>query len=388
MQGNVTAIIRDRILFICALALYAVFSSPTPDIIGITELAILFMMVASLKIRFSSDKMPALVLAVYGVSVPVLVALSSGASMVEIIRDMVPFFFLLMPVLYVYRRQSDTRLLSWAVACIGVIFAMRTLISFGSEIFMPEAWQGSPPDLLYLANSPEVLFSCVFLAGTALMDQMNAWPRKILLLILAAIPLLAMAALMQRASLFYIAVLIFMGFVWLFWRRPRAAIFAAIIASIVLIPGYSFFGEIIRQLSFKTQMVGLNSRAEEWQAVYDQLSHSTFSFLFGMGWGAEFENPAVGGLRVNFTHSLISSLFLKTGLMGVIMFLCYGAGLLRLVWPQLRQDRLYLYALAGPLLIGLGLYASYKSLGYGLLLLILASLQSGKKLEIPRRSMP
>lgn len=368
------------LLFGTALFLYAVFSSPTPDIFGAAELSILVLLFLSLRPDFSRDNFPGVALAGYGLSIPLIIALISGYPVREIMRDVIPFLFLLLPVLYAGQAREKNYRLMMVMIAVGLIFSFRSLYSFGADIFTPEDWLGTPPDLLYLANSPEVLFAAVALLCMAWQADKPAMVRLSCFLI-SCLPLLAMATLMQRASLFYEASVVICLLATTFWRNTRAALGMTAIVLSVLFMASSFLDNILNQLSFKTQMVGLNSRGAEWQAVFNQISQSPVNSLFGMGWGAEFENPAVGNLRVSFTHSLLSSLFLKTGLAGVIIFLIYGFNLLKSALPVLRRETIYLYALAGPLLIGLCLYASYKSLGYGLLLLILSACACGKRLE-------
>lgn len=378
----------NRILFVAALALYSVIGSPTPDAFGLAEIAILICLALSFCISFSKQALSGFVLLGYGFSVPVLFALINGYPVVEIIRDIVPFVFLLLPILYFYRQEQDKHFLLFSIIGIGLSFSIRSLSSFGVSIWYPDEWLGSPPDLLYLANSPEVLFSAVALIYLACFGRSYNLGIRILFLILSALPLLAMMTLMQRASLFYIVALIVSGLIILIWQKPKmAAGFIVVIAGFVFMAN-SFLAEIYGQMTFKTQMVGLNSRGAEWIAVFREVSQSPARFLFGLGWGANFEDPAVGGLRVSFTHSLISSMLLKTGVTGVALFFVYGVGLLRQAWRNLMQYPLYLCALAGPLLIGLSLYASYKSLGYGLLLLLLSSLANGKRLEQQSQTVP
>ncbi len=380
-----TAFFKDRILFALSLFFYAFFGSPTPDAFGLVETALLFLLFISLRVNLADHK-AAVALLAYGLSVPLAIALIHGYPLIEIVRDVVPFLFLLMPVLYFFRREQDILFLSCGVIFIGVVFSVRALISLGPVLFTPQAWLGTPPDLLYLTNSPEVLFSCLALFGFAAQGRNSG--RKILFPGLALIPLLAMATQMQRASLFYMGAVGMVVFLSMLWRRPARAVMAGLAGLAVILAAGGVLDEIFRQLIFKTQSVGLNSRSEEWKAVLDEVSASPFTFLFGLGWGAEFENPAVGGLRVSFTHSLISSLLLKTGLSGIVIFFAYGLGLLKAALPRAREKYLYLYALAGPLLIGLMFYASYKSLGYGLLLMILAALAAPKKLELTRGPVP
>jgi O-antigen ligase len=108
---------------------------------------------------------------------------------------------------------------------------------------------------------------------------------------------------------------------------------------------------------------------------------SPLTLLFGCGWGMTFENPAVGNLSVNYTHSLFSALLLKTGLVGVGLTLLYIGALVRRAWPVWARNPVLMLALLAPLGIGFLLYASYKCLGFGLLLILLANQRPAENVE-------
>ena len=81
---------------------------------------------------------------------------------------------------------------------------------------------------------------------------------------------------------------------------------------------------------------------------------------------------------VNFTHNLFTSYWLKTGLIGVCLLAVY---LFRLGWGWiglLRGGPVLGVALAVPLMIDIVLYASFKSLDFGLILVILAVYAPGR----------
>ena len=79
---------------------------------------------------------------------------------------------------------------------------------------------------------------------------------------------------------------------------------------------YANLWDVIEALWNKTRLHGGNMRLAEWRAVLDVIGNNLPSTLFGTGWGGTFSSPAVAEIRVNFTHSLLSSLLLKTGLVG------------------------------------------------------------------------
>ena len=114
-------------------------------------------------------------------------------------------------------------------------------------------------------------------------------------------------------------------------------------------------------------------RLEEAQAVWLSVADSPLTLLFGQGWGATLESPAVGGIRVNYTHSILSGMLLKTGLAGLFLTVAYLAAIAVRLGRLAGSRPLLAGALAGPLLINIFFYASYKSLDFGLILLLIVA---------------
>jgi hypothetical protein len=254
----------------------------------------------------------------------------------------------------------------------------------------PALWgQGPPADLLYLANSPEVLFSaifCLLCGGQFLFSQRKAL-LGVGLVSLSFAPVVAMALMMQRAGLGFYLLNGLAGVGCLLYFYPKKAVIAF---AVCLLAGYflwPFISIVGQSLLVKTELVGFNSRVQEWAAVIDVLTGRWTYFLFGEGWGGRLENPAVGGLSVNYTHSLISSLLLKTGVLGGFIILSGVLKPLVQAADAVRGRFLLFSALLSPFLISTFLYASYKSLGFGLILLAFSS-SSSRKLEKNPVSVP
>ena len=112
-------------------------------------------------------------------------------------------------------------------------------------------------------------------------------------------------------------------------------------------------------------------RVQELQAVWEAISSSWFTVAFGQGWGSSFASPAVGGLQVTFTHSLLTYVLFKMGVIGLFLTLIY----LFFVFEKLL--RLYFIdpvkgnAMLWPLIIPILLYASHKSFDFGMLLTLI-----------------
>lgn len=373
--------------FIGACLLYGVLGSPTPNVPGVTEVLIGALLVLAVglegavfvfrSLRASRAFFSGAVFLFYGLSVPLIIAVSSGHSAVQILRDLAPFIFLFCPLFFLPLFRYQRRRVDVAVCCllfIGAMFSLRSLAGQSGVCVL--FCQG---ELLYLENMPTVLFAGLFLIGGAMYvfmrgDRTGGLLKSLLVVCFALPPFFAMALTLQRASLgaFALYILIILCF-YLYYRPMRATwLFVFVVAlftvfstvlSVSFLPVADIFG--------KTGLVGLNNRPQEADAVWRAVSENPASLFFGLGWGAHFNSPAVGGLSVNFTHNFFTTMLLKTGLCGLILSLAYIAGTARVLGRVVLCSPVIGLALAAPFLIDITLYASFKSLDFGLTLLMI-----------------
>jgi hypothetical protein len=391
--------------FALALLVYACFGTPTPDQPGLAEITVGFLLICAAGPRraMSAFTFPradtqdagwrraAWCLLIYGLSVPVAGALAAGRGPGAILRDLIPFIFMLMPLFLAplfAGRPELRRKATLLTVLAGAAFAARVVAPWLHILLGGGLPSYAPADPFYLANAPTVLFAAVFLAGAAAAILYRApgfsgHVRAVLCLALAFFPLAAMALVSQRASIGYVCLcaLVLAGIG--FCRRPLRALWPALIFAALLAAAWPELTGLIRGLWQKTAAVGINERGAEAMAVIRLMQDSLPAILFGKGWGAMFASPAVGGVTVNFTHSLLTSFFLKSGLCGLFLALSYLFLLCRRLPGLLLQRPVLALALAGPVAIDTLLYASFKSLDFGLILL-LAALWREEALQMPQ----
>ena len=378
---------RAICLFFACL-LYGLFGSPTPEHLSIVEISVGALLCLSVGIGRARDvlfqrshrrfwKSAGQVFLLYGLTIPCLIGVFSGHDVREVVRDIMPFLFLFMPLFLLplmRARPYYFRSTLFVILMIGMLFSFRSILMhnvMGCHIWCTD-------DRLYLENMPTVLFTALFLIGTGLAVMMRGLTLKntavfCALLMFALVPIAAMVITVQRASLGAVAlyVLLIQGFfIYKMPVRGTNALFMLVIVAAIL---NLSFAAIFMALWDKTQSVGLNMRPQEFEAVWSVMTYDPMTFLFGIGWGGHFNSPAVGGLNVNFTHNFFSSIFLKTGLIGVILCISYIAGLLERLSRVIIKNPVIGLALAAPILIDLTLYASFKSLDFGLVLLMISS---------------
>ncbi len=381
--------------FMVALFIYGLFGSPTPDRPGAPEILISCLLLFSIGISglissvypfFSRNEALWLssgkALLLFGALVPLCMAAFNGHSVGQVLRDMAGFFFLLLPVFMIKNfknRPVYSVYLLMGVMGVGFAFALRSLMhSFPFNMIAGHFFSLSD-ELFYFSNAASVLLVALFLigrGGVMLMDARKGADilQALVAFSLLAVPVLAMILSVQRATLgaagLYIVILLGAAL----WRRPVAALRVLgvlVLVGVIMLPMIHDVSFILMQ---KTLNVGFNMRFAEIMAVWEHVSGNIWSLLFGMGWGASFHSPAVGGLSVYYTHNLFSYMLLKTGLIGAGLSAVYILGLLGQLSRLILMKPVIGVALAAPIFIDIFFYASFKSLDFGLVLLLIPSL--------------
>lgn len=385
------------IALLTALILYGLGGSPTPNAPGLYEALLALLLIAAIIpetlttfLTLFSARGPvwalgARMLLLYGLSIPVIGGLLYGNGVGPIFRDLIAFAFFLFPVFAapaILHGAARRDLLILSIAMIGVSFALRTVIP-AWDAALPWFKPGEP---LYLGIAPTVLFAALWFAGIALsrLSEEDSPLSRTLAVVpgavcLAGLCVWAMAASLQRASLALFALSLVFLLAWMTARSPRRAAFPLLLTAMLLLGAFPFWNELWHALSVKTTLVGMNSRLEEAAAVMDALSGNAGSVLFGKGWGADVASPAVGGLSVNFTHSLVTAIWLKTGLIGIALAGIYMTGIAWCLLRILLRDPPLAFALIPPVVIDTFFYASYKSLDFGLILLLTVTCAQGAR---------
>lgn len=365
-----------------AIVLYALFGSPTPDNPGLVEAAIGVLIVLAvgigglrglvdLRLERSAFLKCLQILFLSGLILPSISGVYYGNDPVLIVRDVLAFAFLALPLFLSEKFAGDktvSRLLSALLVFAGLAFALRTLMpAFNVWI--------SPDELLYLSNSPLALFAAVFLTGLFWKNLLLRTRHSLLLaagyFVGVGILLAAMLLDVQRATIGAVLITLVVLAALSFAQTPRRAILPVLVLTVLVALLYPLVSDTIQVMAQKTASVGLNMRSQEALAVFNAMSASPESLFIGRGWGSVFASPAVAGLDVNYTHSFLTTMALKGGLiMLALAVLTVLAGLYQ-IFLVFQRDRAAGLALFWPLVIPVLLYASHKSLDFGLLLLLI-----------------
>jgi hypothetical protein len=414
LQGQSSPLVTDGrfVCLIAALLIYAVRGTPTPDHMGYSEIFVAFLLLAATgpagilyaltgrdhrgfsswglhTANYDDAKAKGFwawtasgrFLFLYGMTFPVIIGILRGHDPLIMMRDILPFIFMMMPLFLtelVQQSRARVVIFTMTVVTIGLIFSWRVLWPVFLEL---QQWEGllkklHPSDPAYLANAPTVLFAALLLLGLAGLQfyrswKLSHWGTGILLAALAAIPFVTMGLILQRASAGVTALVIGIWLVLAFIKYPYRALPLWAFMGAALAVAWPWVSMILGHLIAKSDAVGLNSRAQESLAILELVSENFFVSLFGYGWGASFASPAVGDLDVHFTHNMATTFWFKTGLLGCCALILYLFTFVKILWRISHIWPILGLALAAPFLIDITLYASFKSLDFGLLLLLI-----------------
>ncbi len=383
MTTSTTTSLRFVILCLTILA-YGCLGYPTPDQPGVVEIVIGVGLILSFGLPQAAFALlitphaeplwmkAGRLLLIYGLSVPLITGILLGNHISAIIRDLFPFMFLLLPFfaydLYGRLSKYQAQTLLYIILGAGMLFALR-----GIYVLKDGIDAINDIDALYLVNAPTVLFSAIYLLGFMIITlSLRRFLFPLILGLSSIIPMISMGLVLQRASFGAIMIsgLFLSGFV--LRQNLLRFIMLCIVGGASL---YLFWEQALpylNNLSLKNQAVGSNMRFFELYAVWERIAEESVTALFGQGWGGTVQSPAVGDLTVNYTHGLISASLLKTGLVGTFLTILY-LGALSLRFPVIYKSSPALaLALFWPFVIDIFLYASYKSLDFGFILLLIA----------------
>lgn len=351
-----------------AIILYCLLSSPTPDIMGWAEYGVGALLIIAvgflgIGIMLSQDIESRTIqfqrlFILFMISIPAVIGVINGHPTSDIIRDIIPILFLILPLCF-YGRNLD--FLEVVLTIGGALFALRYLAPFIPYLdFIPR-----DTSLLYLANSPLVPFAAIIGFYWAVDKNPSDLTKRLFGFAIAVICFAAMMAMLQRAPVILSAIACFVILGMQARNKPGQSVFIAAIIAACLYPIYPIIVDIGLNLSEKTMTLGFNNRIEELSSAFAQTT------WFGYGWGYEWQSPAVGGMWVRFTHNMVSYYALKAGIIGAIMAIGFivmwvGHGV-----KNMKHSPEIIIAILIPLVIHMTLYTGFKTLDFALLLTLL-----------------
>lgn len=381
MVRNILTLPFSVLCLFAAIIVYGLFGSPTPDNPGMTEIMIgVLLLIAALggwrRLQdFTKPESLYLrllhIIFLTGLILPLAAGIFFGNDMMLIMRDMIAFLFLCLPLFVIAAfdgSESARNLLPWVMVFAGVAFTVRTLIpAFNVWI--------AGDELLYLSNSPLVLFTGIYLSALAwkklTYPSWRGLPIMGVAVALVGVIVAAMLLDVQRATVASILISIMVLWGLTLIKTPKRVILPTLILIAIAWVIAPWIGDTGAAIYKKTSQVGMNMRFQEAEAVFNTLLANSVMVLIGTGWGGVFASPAVGGLDVNYTHSLLTTMFLKGGVTFLALASAFCLAGLHQIFLIFQRDKGQGLSVFWPFMIPVLLYASHKSLDFGLLLLLI-----------------
>lgn len=396
---------RRAFVFLLIAIIYALFSSSTPDIIGITEVSLGLLLVVFVGLGVSLDvfgwgflirKDKSVIPDYVYVSFIALAVIPTvhglfvvDNSLLDFMRDFIPFLYIYLPIFFLPHMAKNPsfwlRILLVALCAIGVSYSVRFFlestvpISLLGKIFIPFS-------MLYLPMEPAVLFSATFLITLGvymiLQGKLIETAKGAMLLIPGVVAYSSLIAIIVRAQiilvLFSILVMVFFFIV----KKPLRSISTLIIISITVYYFlgdivYDFFQGVFQLVIDKFRSAGIGGRDLETMAVIDNAWSSTSKALFGEGWGGLLANPVGGGAKWRYVHNFFTYVIFKSGLFGLIFSLIYIFWLLKqyvAIAREISKEPFYIIlvnCILNMFIVNVILEPGFKMFSFGLILLVL-----------------
>jgi release factor glutamine methyltransferase len=373
---------------------YAVLGQPTPDKISFVEILIGFLLIFCvgitnffkylsgkyLFIKESSNfqKIGSLGL-IYFLTIPTIISIFKGQNLNNIIRDIIPLLYIFLPLFMISKIKDKSKYIYFACISAGLIFSIRFLMisNFNWLLLGQTDFQDN---YMYLSIAPFVLFSTL----ACLIYALNNPKLLPFFIIYIFINISAMIATFQRATIGLFFIFSFLILIKRFYKQKILLLitFLGIIGFYLIFKDYIDIAVLL--LIKKSLAVGSNSRIAEFTQVINEIKNSLFTNLFGQGWGYKFNPPTIEGYqKVGFTHCSISYFLLKTGFIGMCLYLTYIANIF---YTAIKNKTIffndYLLTIIPSLLIAIFLYTGYKYLDFGYLLLLMLSFSNQKQPSI------
>jgi hypothetical protein len=311
-----------------------------------------------------------------------------GRGAGEVLRDVAPLLFLFLPLALVPALRPAGRFgvmaLAAALMLEGLFYSLRWWNHMGWG-FGALGVRVLPDGGGYLLNAPSALFAAIAWPLTALWCLEKGGLRGLLGAVAALIAgALCVAAQLGAAHRLAVGFIVAAGLAAVWTRASRLPWLIPLLAVAVLtaaaVEGERLSGALF-YVAEKTRLAGANARFEEAAAALSQAGDSAASALLGDGWGAEVENPAVGGWRVAYTHTFATYLLVKAGAVGLAAMLVWLGALSPAAGRLWRADPAWALAVLAPLLTAFTVHTSYKYLDTGVLLTLMV-LAAGEKTPV------
>lgn len=396
-----------------ALVLYALFSSSTPDQIGIAEIGILAFLILFVGIKgiiepaggffFKRKKeIPNYVYIIFQLLfyIPTVYGLIANHNEPgNYIRDIVPFVYLFLPLFFMPVMREEPlywlRLIVYLISLVGVSYSIRFFLIDPQSVFLIGR-QIIFGDLNYFPMDPAVIFTATFLLIMG-MNKLSTGSvmSGALHLLGGLIAYASILGILVRAQIALVLLAILANLFLLFGRRMLLPFI--ILMVIMAVVGYyagDFFIAVLDLMMQKFARVGLSARDLEMMAVVNNALSDLPTFIFGEGWGGLISNPTTGYASVRYVHNFFMYSLFKAGVIGMFLIVTYIFWLFMLFYKSFAPFKspshftlASYFAIFNAVIVHVVFEAGYKMFSFGLILCILILSHQVMKSEKKKESL-
>lgn len=364
---------------------YGIFSSPAPTNLGLAEFFIAFVLIILvvlnaiyfLHIKTMTFPWAPLYCLGYLAIIPTFVGAENFNKQLDLLRDVIPVAYIFSPLLfYPLIKKIPTRIseqLICSLLVIGLIYACRYLY-----------YRYAGVGFYNLQLDPAVTFTCFF--STLMTFRMSLFEKRFhsyyfILSLVTFLSLFKSNVRLQLVLVLMITCSCVISFICSNFARKRyllSLVGGVVLFSIPILLGMVVFPGIVE----KTAQAGLlNNRGFELSEVMGVVTSDSYSILFGKGWGSKVFTSTTGG-EVRYTHSFFLWILWKAGMFGLLMIFGYfyfiytksKNYLFNSFVRKLPVDELIIVvSITLTFLVHLFFEAGYKTLTFGMLLMLLIS---------------
>ena len=395
------------ILFTLTLLTYGVLSTSTPDtityveiFIGLSLLVIVGLegVIELFKSNNKNNSQFILIPQIVKLSFLYLVFIPTFSGLIiednsskNWLRDLIPLLYLFLPILMIQKINHIPKILFltsiFSLCFIGILFSFRFYLEATGGIGDIGKIQiiGTNKDNIMTDPAPQFLLSFTSCFSIWLLLR-GKFLYGLILILISFIPWSVTFASINRGPAFFTFIsMIILIFYWFLKNKNRKiGLLILILIPLFMINYTKEFIEVINDsinlLILKNETYGFNTRDTELDIVLHSLDTNIFYFFFGHGWGSLIEIPNFAILRN--LHNIFLYFTYKTGILGLLSILVYFIWIIRFMFLIGFQNKflsIVLISLINPLLYTALLQPMYKSLTFGILLLLIPLMYNLRK---------
>ncbi len=391
-----------------AMICYSVFSVSAPEKYNLPELIIAICLTAfavfnikgTILFIFKKENKQELILFITAVLLSaglLIVGIINKHSYFDILRDLIPFFYLFFPIL-VFSLINENQII-WRKLIISLLVFSAFVMSLRYWTYPESILAELGRNYLPFGKGQFVFEPCTIFSSTLLLTfpvmkstgLKRIYDIALRILMFAGglfVLSLSVAAIMRGQIILIILSLCIVVIYKITTLEGKSRNISALVLIIsILLILLIFSKEIIyftKIIAFKFQYAGLNGKDEEAISVINQAVSDPLTLILGKGWGATFLNPVTGSSEyTRYTHNIFTYFLLKGGIAGVLLTGIYVVWIISLLIKVFRKKDLPVFlAVGNTLIIHFLLEGGYKLLSIGLIISILYTFKAEKEKTI------